>query len=366
MKKSLFVFDDETTPIGSSLALRAAGAVVRSTVSFRNRLFDHIPIMSQKAPMPVISVGAIRAGGTGKTPVALKIGEYLASKQRDVAFVSRGYGRISREARIAHPYESASWSEIGDEPHLLHQRLPQAWVGVDVNRRRIASELATQMPSRSVIVLDDAFQHRAIRRDLDIVCLHRSLAEERVVPAGFLREPMSGLARAHVALFIGAADEFDELEEQRSRVAEQYSHLLTAVVFQEAHEWVNLESGEARARPPLTSPLLVCGIARPGRFAAMVQSHGISPRKELLFPDHHRFEPRDFSDESNLPKHGIITTEKDAIRLRTVDGLPHEAVWYLKIRLRFAQKVDEQMFYSRIDRSICDANALADPGVDGD
>jgi tetraacyldisaccharide-1-P 4'-kinase len=116
-------------PFGRSFPVRAASAAFGAAVGARNALYDHLPFLSHRANRPVISIGGLRAGGTGKTPVALMVGEYLLSKGRDVAFLSRGYRRKGHGLRIVKPNEKASWEETGDEPCLLHNRL--------LNHRRV-------------------------------------------------------------------------------------------------------------------------------------------------------------------------------------------------------------------------------------
>jgi tetraacyldisaccharide 4'-kinase len=340
------------SPFGQSLPVKMASSLFGVAVGFRNALYDHLPILSHKADRPVISIGGIRAGGTGKTPVALMVGEYLLSKKYAVAFLSRGYGRYNHGPRIVKPHETVPWEEIGDEPCLIHNRLPQAWLGIDAKRSRAASKLSTLLPERAVFVLDDGFQHRALRRDLDIVCLHDALQNDRLIPAGYLREPVSALSRAHAALIIGSADSSELLEGQRLRLVERFPRLCTAVLFQEMGHWVNAGDGRIAAAPPIENPLLVCGIARPERFIAMVRRAGITPCAERIFPDHHRYIANDINKTRELYLKGVITTEKDAVRLKTSGIVPAEKVWYCTLNFRFAERKNEERFYTIIDTRI--------------
>jgi tetraacyldisaccharide 4'-kinase len=339
----------ERVPWGQSFPVRALSAAYGSVVCARNALYGHLPKLSHRAKRPVISIGGIRAGGTGKTPVALMVGEYLLSKDISVAFLSRGYGRIDRRPRIVAPEEAVSWEAIGDEPGLLHHRLPRAWLGIDANRFRATSRLAPLLPERSVFVLDDGFQHRSLRRDIDIVCVHDSLFDDRVIPAGFLREPCSSLSRAHAVLLIGSAERNDALEKQRALLSERFPNLFAAILHQEMGHWVNAADGQTAAVLPLKNPLLVCGIARPGRFISLVRNAGISPCAEQIFPDHHRYTTNDFSKTRELYSKGVITTEKDAVRLKTLGCVPLEKLWYCTIALRFADEPERERFYSLID-----------------
>jgi tetraacyldisaccharide 4'-kinase len=321
-------------------------------VAFRNLLYDRLPGFSKKAACPVISVGAISAGGTGKTPLALLVGEYLQLKGRTVAFLSRGYHRPDRRPRIVAPQEKIDWRLIGDEPWLLHNRLPDTWLGIDARRCRTAAALAKKMPGLPVYVLDDGFQHRALRRDLDLVCLHQAVLKDRMIPAGFLREPVASLNRAGAALIIGSIEECTALERTRDALNRLFPQLPFFILFQEIGDWVNAGTGEKRAKPPSDDPLLVCGIARPERFLAMVRASGITPAAELIFPDHHNFITNDFNKTRELYSKVIISTEKDTVRLCHTGIVTAEKVWYLTIRLRFNADSEKKQFFRLIDKHI--------------
>jgi tetraacyldisaccharide 4'-kinase len=200
-----------------------------------------------------------------------------------------------------------------------------------------------------VFVLDDGFQHRRLKRDLDIVCLHDSPAGDRLMPLGWLREPAAALSRARAALIIGTAERSGALEALRTELASRFPGLCTAVLFQETGPWVSAAGGPAAAGPPEKDPLLVCGIARPERFTAAVRAAGIAPCAELIFPDHHRYTLHDFSGHPIVYSKCIITTEKDAVRLRSVEGLPAGMIWFPKIRLRFADEQRERELFSLVD-----------------
>lgn len=343
---------DSVAPFGRSFPARAASAVFGAAVQFRNALYDQLPYLSHKAKFPVISIGGIRAGGTGKTPVALMVGAYLRDQGHAVAFLSRGYHRKDRRSRIVKPNETVSWEKIGDEPCLLHGRLPQSWLGIDANRYRAASRLSALLPQNAVFVLDDGFQHRSLRRDLDIVCLHDIPQNDRLIPSGWLREPIGALSRAHVALIIGSTDNAALLAKHSILLSKRFPGLFCAVLFQEMGHWVNAGDGRIAATPPIEKPLLVCGIARPERFIAMVRRAGITPCAEHIFPDHHRYIANDINKTRELYLKGIITTEKDAVRLKTSGIVPAEKVWYCTVNFRFAGRKNEERFYTLIDTRI--------------
>jgi tetraacyldisaccharide 4'-kinase len=316
----------------------------------RNALYDATPTLSQRATRPVISIGGISAGGTGKTPLTLLIGEYLIAKHCGVAILSRGYRRTDTLTRIVAPGDQISWETIGDEPWLLHHRLPAAWLGVDARRIRAARLLASRMPDRSVFLLDDGFQHRALHRDLDIVSLHQGVTQDRMIPAGYLREPFSSLKRAHIAVLIGSPDELPRLEQTRDFLVKRFPTLPWCIMTQQPGEWHNLGTGKKTIDPPLNRPVLISGIARPERFIAMVRRAGITPCKELIFSDHHRYIRNDFIKTRELYSNGFVTTEKDAVRIQETGILPADHVWYLSIKLCFVDKESEQRLYGLIDK----------------
>jgi tetraacyldisaccharide 4'-kinase len=291
-------------------------------------------------------------GGTGKTPVALMVADHLLSEKFGVAFLSRGYGRNDTGLRIAKPHEKLPWKLIGDEPWLLHDRLPESWLGIHPDRVKSAMALAAQVPERAVYVLDDGFQHRALRRDLDIVCLHAPPENDRLVPAGNLREGPQSLARAQIVLFIGNGAKADALENYGVDLERRFPRLKAFSLIQERVLWVNADNGQTAEAPPLTNPLLICGIARPERFIAMVADAGITPCKNLVFPDHHQYITNDFNKTRELYSNGVITTEKDAVRLKKLGVVPGGTLWYLNIKLRFLNNEREKEFYLLIDKYI--------------
>jgi tetraacyldisaccharide 4'-kinase len=341
-----------SAPFGRSFPVRAASSVFGAAVCLRNALYDQLPSLSHKAEFPVISIGGLRAGGSGKTPTALMVGTYLLSRGRAVAFLSRGYRRKDHSLRIVKPHETASWDTAGDEPCLLHNRLPETWLGISANRHLAASRLAPLLPEHAVFVLDDGFQHRALKRNLDIVCLHDTLLTDRLIPSGFLREPTGALARAHAALCIGPRETADALQKLRAAIAESFPGLFCAVLFQEPGHWVNAGDSSTASSPPFMNPFLICGIARPERFIAMVRRAGVTPCAELVFPDHHQYTTNDLPELRELYSKGIITTEKDAVRLQALGIADSRKVWYFTVEMRFAGGTDETNFHSLIDKIV--------------
>jgi len=351
------VFD---SPLPDALSKGAAAGllsrVYSAAVGARNFAYDSVPFLSERLDFPVISVGGIRAGGTGKTPVAQLLARHLIDNcGRGVAVLSRGYGRKSKKNVVVKPGETADWRLTGDEPCMLHGNLPESWLGVGADRSAVARILSPLLPDRSVFILDDGFQRRQTRRDLDIVCVNESLFDDRPLPAGYLREPPPALARADAVLAVGAPERADKLREVKERVDRYLSKAsksaktppVTAVLFQYPDRWVNARSGESAGRPPLESPAAVTGIARPERFLAMLPQFSVVPSGVYKFPDHYNFKRNDIARIHNIYLCGVVTTEKDAVRLLSPAFSGIRDIWYLKIGLRFADAESEARVMSR-------------------
>jgi tetraacyldisaccharide 4'-kinase len=335
--------------LASNPAASALSCVYGGVVRARNAAYDSLPALSKKAGRPVISVGGIRAGGTGKTPAALLVGRHVSDRcGYGVAFLSRGYGRAVNKTVIVRPNEKADWEETGDEPCMLHGNLPESWLGIGTNRAAVAKKLSRALPEKSVFILDDGFQHRRLRRDLNIVCLSESTFGDRMLPSGYLREPVSSLARADIALIIGAPERIDKLREVESRITTQKSAPICAVLLQYPDSWVEARTGKTAKTPPLRRPAVICGIARPGRFLAMLNALSVEPSEVRCFKDHHKFKKNDFAFAHDIYSNGIVTTEKDSVRLLSSEFGSFGEIWYLKIGLRFADYESEARVLSRI------------------
>ncbi len=330
--------------LSKSVTASALSRVYSAVVRARNFAYDSLPFLSEQLDFPVISVGGIRVGGTGKTPVTRLIARYLIDNHDcGVAILSRGYGRVSKKHIVVRPNESADWELTGDEPCMLHNSLPETWLGIGADRAAVARRLSPLLHSRSVFILDDGFQHRRTRRDLDIVCLNESVFDDRPMPAGYLRERVSALSRASVALVIGARERADKLREVRDRVENHLSGALksasvAAVLLQYPDCWVNARSGETASRPPMESPVAVTGIARPERFLSMLSQFSIVPSETREFPDHYNFKRNDIARIRNIYLCGVVTTEKDAVRLMSPAFSDIRDLWYLRVGLRFADE----------------------------
>ena len=266
------------------------GAGVRA----RNAFYDHGIARARKLQGPVISVGNLSVGGSGKTPFVLLLGELLKAREVPFDILSRGYGRQKHGiARV--DYEGSS-RDFGDEPLLLARRLG---VPVIVGEDRYEAGLFAERSSGPQLhLLDDGFQHRGLARDFDIVLVMPEDARDQLLPAGRLREPLQSLSRADaVVLTSGASPE---------------SFPLQGKLVWRVRRGISLVNVPAR-------PIVFCGIARPQNFLLQLRTAGVEPVAQALYRDHHGYTERDVRDLLKLQQQseadGFVTTEKDAVNL---------------------------------------------------
>ncbi|HTA48683.1 MAG TPA: tetraacyldisaccharide 4'-kinase [Verrucomicrobiae bacterium] len=263
-------------------------------VGARNVLYDRRWLRSRSLQGPVISVGNLSVGGSGKTPFVILLGELL--KARGVRFdvLSRGYGRDTRGVLLVDP--GGLPRDFGDEPLLIARRL-QAPVVVGEDRYE-AGRFAEAQFGPQIHLLDDGFQHRGLTRDFDIVLVTPEDARDRLLPGGRLREPLRSLQRADaVVLTSGASAE---------------SFPVAGKMIWRVRRGINPQNVPPR-------PVVFCGIARPQNFLLQLRAAGIDPVAEAFFRDHHAYTEKDVNELLQLQRQseagGFVTTEKDAVNL---------------------------------------------------
>jgi tetraacyldisaccharide 4'-kinase len=274
--------------------LHPLSAIFGAVAGARNALYDRRLLRPRSLQGPVISVGNISTGGSGKTPFVILLGELLKARGIRFDVLSRGYGRTTRGVLLVEP--SGLPQDFGDEPLLIARRL-QAPVVVGEDRYE-AGRFAESRFGAQIHLLDDGFQHRGLSRDFDIVLVTPDDARDRLLPAGRLREPLRSLQRADaVALTSGASPELFSL------AGKTVWRVRRGIV-----------PGQVPARP-----IAFCGIARPQNFLLQLRAAGIDPVAEAFFRDHHAYAEKDVRDLLKLQQRseagGFVTTEKDAVNL---------------------------------------------------
>ena len=329
-----------------------------SIVRFRNWLFDIGIKKSQAFSIPVISVGNITVGGSGKTPHV----EYLIRLLHDkvkIAVLSRGYKRKTHGYVLAN--EDTEMQEIGDEPFQMHKKFADIYVAVDTKRVRGIENLQSDEATKDVevVLLDDAFQHRYVKPGINILLVdyHRLIIYDKMLPAGRLREPLSGKSRADIVIITKCPKDLKPME---FRVLTKAMDLYP---FQKLYfTCINYDTPKGVFNNKQITlddlkeyhVLLLTGIASPKQM-----EHDLKPMvKELhslSFGDHHRFKSKDIDRinetfEALLEPRIIITTEKDAVRLRDADGFDEqvrENMYELPIKVNFMQE-QEEIFNEKI------------------
>lgn len=322
-------------------------------VGVRNALFNIGFLKSQSFDIPVISVGNITVGGTGKTPHVEYLLELL-HKQFRVAVLSRGYKRKTKGFVLAD--ENATAQTIGDEPFQMKKKFGDVVVAVDKNRRRGITMLSDNTVAKDidVVLLDDAFQHRYVKPGINILLVdyHRLIIYDALLPAGRLREPLSGKNRADIVVITKCPNglkpmDFRVITKQMDLYPYQHLYFTTL----EYKPLQQIFGGKQRSLDSIgtnENVLLLTGIASPRQMAYDLRPY-TSHIHQMTFADHHAFTARDVERINNefaaLPEpRVIITTEKDAARLEGIDGLSDDVrcnLYALPVKIRFLLDQEE-------------------------
>lgn len=339
-------------------------------VWFRNKLFDRGLLPSETYPVPVISVGNLNAGGSGKTPHTEYLIELLQKRYR-LAVLSRGYKRKTKGFLIAD--ENASAETVGDEPYQLYRKYPAVLVAVDENRRE-GIGILLDLPASvrpEVILLDDAFQHRYVKPSLSILLTDSACpyTSDRLLPAGRLRESKAGARRADVIIATKTPDSFTPAD--YSNIAKQLHPEPSQDLFFTSYDYKGLlpvfpdytnvkKETHERLRKNNYALLLVAGIANPEPLKTYLRKF-TNTFAALIYRDHHAFTQRDMSDikqafdQLGAKDKLIITTEKDAVRMINSPYVPESIkpyIFYQPIEVKFNINQEESFnhkIYNHVD-----------------
>jgi len=322
------------------------GMIYQAGVYLRNRAFDAGLISARGLSRPTVSVGNLSLGGTGKTPFVIYLSGLLGEMGYESAVLTRGYGRRNSGKTIVLPAgknEGFPASCLGDEPALIRRRLPDAWLGISPDRFRAANAIARHneyvKTNRLIFILDDGFQRRDIRRDLDVVMIDPAQPQtvNRLFPLGALREPAAELRRAHVVVINGSGSSaiagtrgagVEATAERLRKYAPGADFFYCVQKIQNIvpfSDW--LDSGASpNLQPPPETAFLVAAIGNPGRFKRDVKNMGIEARGCAFFNDHAVIGKKDWDTcvkaARQAKSEAIIITEKDAVKISNPPDFP--------------------------------------------
>ena len=358
--------------------LQTGSAAYHAAVTLRNTAYDRHWARQVRLPCPVVSVGNLTVGGTGKTACVELITRKLTALGKRVAILSRGYGGLRGEywlrssgqglevngrvldsdastrpsGSLGTPPSSLPMGlrDLADEPQMLASHLEGVPILVGARRDRSGHRAVTEFGAEALI-LDDGFQHRRVMRDCDIVLVHARmpLGGWALLPRGPMREPMAALRRAHVVMVTKADEAFETVGALTERL---HAFNPDAALVTAMHEPVRVTdgiSGQSHGPKRLEGARvgLVSSIGDPEGFEATVQRLHAGVAWHRMFPDHHRYRPEDWDDicaqvRQHAPE-AIVTTEKDRVRLRPlVAGRPPEVpVWILGVAMRLVSGEEE-------------------------
>jgi tetraacyldisaccharide 4'-kinase len=287
----------------------------------RRGWYERRPTSRRHLSRPVISIGNLSVGGTGKTPLVAALAHWLVERGERPAILSRGYARRDRTAEPAVVSDGTrvllDVFAAGDEPLMLARAVPGASVVVGADRF-VSGRRAETALGATVHLLDDGFQHVQLARDLDLVVTAAgALAGDHVLPKGRLREPIDALSRASVLVVVGADDEAAGDEARR------YGVPRACGARRQLGTPVTVDGG---VPPPGARIVALAGIGQPAQFASALSAAGWEVVASCAFGDHHWFTPRDLEAAARtVAAHdawGVLTTDKDAVRLEPLGALP--------------------------------------------
>ncbi len=308
--------------------------IMKGVVRGRNSMYACGLLQARSLPAPVISIGNLTVGGSGKTPLAIYTAQLLQEMGARPALLSRGYGRDhGRDCLIIPPGSGirAPAGTVGDEPALIRLRMPEMWLGISGDRLQAANRIL-ERETTPVFLLDDGFQHRRLQRDLDIVVVDASqpLARNRLLPLGTLREPVEVLRRADVTVIHGEASGSDGTPPEN--VVRRFcpdGKIFHCRQFIDGVMPFPVWKGRGTAgvvKATLERAFLVAAIGNPLRFQRDVQAMGIEVVGVQFYRDHRWLDAGEwdscYARARKLGAEAVLTTEKDAVKIEFTPRSP--------------------------------------------
>ena len=323
----------------------------------RNFLYNTGVLKAREFNIPIICVGNITVGGTGKTPHSEYIINLLKEKYR-TAFLSRGYKRESKGFRIAVPGDDARM--LGDEPCQVYRKHPEIIVAVCKNRVKGVEEILRLKPETEIIILDDGFQHRRLKPGLSILLtdFNRLMIYDHLLPYGELRESIQNMYRAEIILVTKSTWTVSPM--QRRIIVKDFNKAAYQNLYFTTYSYngifpvfpghVSTKGQQALYSSQKPEIILVTGISSPGPVADHLGKL-FDVNRHFIFPDHHKFREKDLRDiitafdAIDRNDKAIITTEKDAVRLQefiNFEDLPLSSFYYIPIGIHFLNEDREE------------------------
>lgn len=328
-------------------------------VFFRNLLYDYGIFKVKKLNKPVISVGNISMGGTGKTPIIEMLINYFLKNKKKIAVISRGYKRKSKGALIVSDGKKllVSPDNSGDEPFQIAKKFPTVFVGVDSDRMRIAN-LMDKKYNIDLFLLDDAFQHRKIYRDIDILAINARMLPytDHLFPYGTRRDILSSMKRADVSLIT------KDFSNNYDTIAGNLNKYIDVPSFPVKYEITSIKNYycEEFDKELIKDKkvIIFCGIADPNYFRIQVESLGTVIVKTFYYRDHYDFTIGDITNIFTYSKNNdidiVLTTEKDFSRLFSKAGNLSDEImkklYYICINAQIGTR--EHVFYKFLDEKL--------------
>ena len=295
-------------------------------VSLRNKLYDLGIFKVRRIKRPVISVGNLSVGGTGKTPAIESLLDWIISEGYKPGVVAKGYGgNFSGIKKVIFEKQNKRTEFFGDEPELLARKYPQVPIYVGKSKS-LAAQILVLKEDVDLVLVDDGFQHRALHRNLDILVVDPFASEKewQLLPLGRLREPIRNSVRAQV-LLVSRANLIEQSKWMKSLkdIIKQFKSKQLTIV--ESH--TKLEKAYSAAKPEQSIDLknvtaLLSGIGRPESFEAVAKKSGVQFTQHFKFNDHYNYTLKDIDLILGKVKSGLILmTEKDFIKIKSINNL---------------------------------------------
>jgi len=323
--------------------LLAPIAIVYGTLlKFRHWLYNHGIISSYQAPVFTLCIGNLELGGTGKTPHAAYFLENFLDRGEKPAFLSRGYHRNTSGFQLVHLH--SNYSEVGDEPLWIKNQFPQIPVVVCENREEGIKTLLKQFPDTTLVILDDAFQHRSIKSTLSLLLTpgDKPFWKNKLVPWGSLRDVQSASKRAQIIL---------KTKCRKGEVDSSYFGLPVYTSFMEFGTPYEAKTGKPVDMAAFSEWTAFCGIAKPDDFFKACKKCLNQELETRSYPDHYAFTVKDLKElkeKAEKQKSRLITTEKDWMRIKNVDTVDLKNLYILPMKVKILQEKEvwNQIFQS--------------------